>query len=135
MSLDTQPAPRPPMAGLGWPSSVRRAVITYNSPSPIGASLVRAISVVYGRAMDWRSRGWRSNEQSDGDSGMAYRGYEAALQSFKGGMVTPSAASVRYGLNQLLPGTTSLPNDARTPQGYTLPASSVMDLLPGAPGA
>lgn len=134
--IDTRPGrDRPsPMGGTSFPGNARRAVITYYGTQPIVASMIRAISVIYGRAMDQASRLWRPFDSGDAFSGAGFRGYEADLQGFSGMLITPSAANVRYGLNQLLPGTTSLPNDARNSQGFTAPAAHVTDLLPGEPG-
>jgi len=133
--LERIPQDQDPTAGRGYPGNGRQAVISWFGPPPLVARMISALGTVYGRAMDWHSRGWRADDPGDAYSGRAWRGYEPALQKFRGAMITPSAANIRGGLNQLLPGTTSLPNDAVAAPGMVLPAANAHDLLPGAPPA
>lgn len=102
----------------------------YFGAQPIVQAFINSISTYYGRAMDWRSRGWRPGIEADPT--LSYRGYEPALQRFAGGIISPSAANVRGGLNQLLPGTTGLPGE---PIVAYPGVSDARDLLSGAPNA
>lgn len=112
----------------GYPGNGTPYQGVYYGPAPIVQAMVHGISTIYGRAMDWRSRGYRAPDKSSPD--VSYRGYEPALQRFAGGLVSSSAANVRGGLNQLLPGTTGLPGDPSQP--YVVP-DDPRSMLPGSP--
>lgn len=120
--------------GDQWPGNAVRHPATYFGEPPLVRGFVRALDVAYGWGMSSHARAFRGADRSNVESGFAYAGYEPALQRFAGGMITPSQAHIRMGLNQLLPGTVGLPGDAQAPHPATVAVpATVADQLPGAP--
>jgi hypothetical protein len=93
-------------------------------PSRLVSGVVRALDVMITRGAGPDASGLRVGDTGSRMSGFAYAGDCGPLQSFRGagGFVGASPAGIRPGFNQLLPGTTGLPDDVQT-------------MLPGNPGA
>lgn len=96
----------------GWPANGETRVIRVFDPSVLETARQRAIDVMSTWALAPRANGLRIGDRGSRLEGWAYAGDPGPLQNFRRTLSAPST-SVREGLNQLLPGTTGLPDDFR----------------------
>jgi hypothetical protein len=117
-----------------WPANATPFVSRFYGEPPMVRAAVHAVDLQYAKfGLSPASSGRRRTEPSNAYTGASWRGYEPGIQDFSSGLLTPSQANIRAGLNQLLPGTVGLPGDAAPPATTPGGPKDLQSMLPGAP--